>query len=152
MAQASKIEIPGETVDLSACEREPIHIPGSVQPHGVLLTTTGPDDVVHQVSSNCADVFGVSPERVLGAPLADLFHPSSARVLARAMADPGAERTISPWRVMVPDASGRPVVYDLLAHHWRGVWIIELERATESPLTENTLTGVRTAERGAKAG
>ncbi|MGO4122934.1 hypothetical protein AB4Z01_00980 [Inquilinus sp. YAF38] len=23
--------------DLSACDREPIHIPGSIQPHGVLL-------------------------------------------------------------------------------------------------------------------
>ena len=80
----------GSDIDLSNCEREPIHIPGSVQPHGVLLTTTGPDDVVLQVSANCADVFGVSPEHVLGAPLADLFHPSSARVLARAMADPGA--------------------------------------------------------------
>ncbi len=135
----------GTQIDLSNCEREPIHIPGSVQPHGVLLTTRGPDDVVLQVSANCAAVFGVAPGHVLGAPLADLFHPSSARVLARAMADPLAERTISPWRVMVPDASGRPVVYDLLAHHWRGVWIIELEQATESPLTENTLTGVRTA-------
>ena len=135
----------GSEIDLSNCEREPIHIPGSVQPHGVLLTTTGPDDVVRQVSANCADVFGMPPERVLGARLADLFHPSSARVLTRALADPEGERTISPWRVLVPDASGRPVVHDLLTHHWRGVWILELERATESPLTENTLTAVRTA-------
>ena len=135
----------GSEIDLSNCEREPIHIPGSVQPHGVLLTTTGPDGTVLQVSSNCATVFGVSAEHVLGVPVADLFHPSSQRVLVRAMADPDAERTISPWRVMVPDPSGRPVVYDLLTHHWQGVWIIELEQATESPLTENTLTGVRTA-------
>ena len=24
-------------VDLSSCDREPIHIPGSIQPHGMLL-------------------------------------------------------------------------------------------------------------------
>ena len=135
----------GAPIDLTNCEREPIHIPGSVQPHGVLLTTTGPDGVVLQVSANCHEIFGLRVEEVLGAHLADLFHPSSARVLSRAMADPQSERTISPWRVMVPDATGRPVVYDLLAHHWQGVWIVELEHATESPLTENTLTGVRTA-------
>ncbi len=135
----------GTRIDLSNCEREPIHIPGSVQPHGVLLTTTGPDGRVQQVSGNCADVFGAGPGQILGARLVDLFHPSSSRVLVRAMADPLGERTISPWRVMVPDGTGRPVVYDLLAHHWQGVWIIELERATEAPLTENTLTGVRTA-------
>ncbi len=135
----------GATVDLSNCEREPIHIPGSVQPHGVLLTTTGPEGTVLQVSGNCAQVFGVGPEEVLGARLAELFHPSSTRVLARAMADPAGERTISPWRVMVPGETGRPIVYDLLTHHWQGVWVVELEQATESPLTENTLTGVRTA-------
>ncbi len=26
-----------QTVDLDNCAREPIHIPGSIQPHGVLL-------------------------------------------------------------------------------------------------------------------
>jgi light-regulated signal transduction histidine kinase (bacteriophytochrome) len=135
----------GTQVDLTNCEREPIHIPGSVQPHGVLLSSVGPDGTVLQVSANCADIFGRGPDEVLGTRLADLFHPSSSRVLARAMADPQSERTISPWRVMVPDASGRPVVFDLLTHHWRGVWVLELQPATESPLTENTLTGVRTA-------
>jgi chemotaxis family two-component system sensor kinase Cph1 len=33
---------PGTPIDVTNCEREPIHIPGSVQPHGVLVTTTGP--------------------------------------------------------------------------------------------------------------
>ena len=25
------------TVDLTACDREPIHIPGAIQPHGLML-------------------------------------------------------------------------------------------------------------------
>ena len=135
----------GSAIDVTNCEREPIHVPGSVQPHGVLLTARGVNQPVLQVSDNCADIFGVPPEQVIGAPLLDLFHPSSTRVLERAMADPQAARTISPWSVMVPDATGRPAVYDLLAHSWKGTWILELEPATKSPLTENTLTGVRAA-------
>jgi len=31
-----------ETVNLTNCDREPIHIPGSIQPHGALLAI-GPD-------------------------------------------------------------------------------------------------------------
>jgi light-regulated signal transduction histidine kinase (bacteriophytochrome) len=29
--------MPETTIDLSECDREPIHVPGSIQPHGVLL-------------------------------------------------------------------------------------------------------------------
>ena len=27
------------SIDLNECDREPIHVPGSIQPHGVLLVT-----------------------------------------------------------------------------------------------------------------
>ena len=42
-------------VDLTNCDREPIHIPGSIQPHGVLLVMTEPELVVIQVSENVID-------------------------------------------------------------------------------------------------
>jgi two-component system, chemotaxis family, sensor kinase Cph1 len=29
------------TVDLTNCDREPIHVPGAVQPHGLLLEIEG---------------------------------------------------------------------------------------------------------------
>ena len=29
--------------DLTTCDREPIHIPGSIQPHGVLLVSLRPE-------------------------------------------------------------------------------------------------------------
>jgi len=41
-----------EPVTLDNCAREPIHIPGSIQPHGVLLACSGDDAVVTQVSAN----------------------------------------------------------------------------------------------------
>ena len=41
---------PGEptTLDLDACAREPIQIPGAIQPHGVLLVVSEPDLVCTQ--------------------------------------------------------------------------------------------------------
>lgn len=45
---------------LEACAREPIHIPGSVQPHGALVVLRSKDDpVVLQASENAAALLGM---------------------------------------------------------------------------------------------
>ncbi len=38
--------------ELATCDREPIHIPGAIQPHGVLLALGLPDLRVVQASAN----------------------------------------------------------------------------------------------------
>ena len=58
--------------DLSNCERELIHLAGSVQPHGALLVLSDPDLRVVQVSDNVADVLGLTPAELLSQPLAVL--------------------------------------------------------------------------------
>ncbi|MGB7430256.1 MAG: ATP-binding protein [Microcoleaceae cyanobacterium] len=40
------------TVDITNCDREPIHIPGYIQPHGMLVVLSEPDLKIIQVSSN----------------------------------------------------------------------------------------------------
>lgn len=69
-----------ELPDLSACDREPIHIPGSVQPHGVLIVVDAATRSILQASENAAGLLGVELDTLLGAPLdtvlvlpADLF-------------------------------------------------------------------------------
>ncbi|MBP7288744.1 MAG: hypothetical protein KBB21_19110 [Nannocystaceae bacterium] len=39
-----------EPVTLDNCAREPIHIPGSIQPHGLLFACRGPHLQIRQVS------------------------------------------------------------------------------------------------------
>ena len=58
--------------DLSNCERELIHLAGSVQPHGILLVFSEPDLRVVQLSDNVFDVLGLAPGELLGQPLAVL--------------------------------------------------------------------------------
>ena len=48
----------GTPIDLDNCAREPIHIPGSIQPRGVLAVVREPDFEVRQVSANVADLLG----------------------------------------------------------------------------------------------
>lgn len=56
-------------VDLTNCDREPIHIPGSIQPHGALLVCTQPEWTVAHASANAKRVLGHRAEDVLGRPL-----------------------------------------------------------------------------------
>ena len=51
---------PGTPIDLDNCAREPIHIPGSVQPRGVLAVLREPNFEVRQVSANVAELLGRS--------------------------------------------------------------------------------------------
>ncbi|GAB3198210.1 hypothetical protein GCM10027062_11850 [Nocardioides hungaricus] len=59
-------------VDLTTCDREPIHVPGAIQPHGVLiaLDTEGRARVV---SANCGELLGVPSHEALGRSLAELI-------------------------------------------------------------------------------
>jgi two-component system, chemotaxis family, sensor kinase Cph1 len=153
MSQTSFLPV-GSPVDVSNCEREPIHIPGSIQPHGVLLSAVGPDDPVVQVSSNCADVFGMGPDEVLGTPLLELFDHSCAETLAMAMAAPPGERTAVPVRAVVRRRTGDgthgteqgpPTAYSALVHQVGEAWLVELEAEEVALTVEDTLLGVRSA-------
>jgi len=59
-------------VDLTNCDREPIHILGAIQPIGFLLALTS-DWMVARASANLADYIGLSPADVIGRPIAEIF-------------------------------------------------------------------------------
>ncbi|TSH98169.1 GAF domain-containing protein [Verticiella sediminum] len=61
------------------CAREPIHIPGSIQPHGCLFALDGDRKVV-QASANLAQWVGMQARQVLGCSLADWW-PEAAALL-----------------------------------------------------------------------
>ena len=52
--------------DLTACDREPIHIPGSVQPHGVLLVLGRNDLRIEQAGGACEGFLGKSAPALIG--------------------------------------------------------------------------------------
>lgn len=83
---ASRAEHPrfGEA-DLSNCERELIHLSGSIQPHGVMLVLSEPQFEIVQVSTNTAQHLGRHPEDLLGRPLETLGleFAASVRELAK---------------------------------------------------------------------
>lgn len=60
-----------EAVNLTNCDREPIHIPSLIQPHGVLIVLTEPDLRIAQVSANSLEILGIAPNDLCDRPLAE---------------------------------------------------------------------------------
>lgn len=55
-----------DVVSISDCEHEPIHIPGSIQPHGFLLGVTASGLIIEFCSGNTVSFSGYQPSQLLG--------------------------------------------------------------------------------------
>jgi light-regulated signal transduction histidine kinase (bacteriophytochrome)/CheY-like chemotaxis protein len=111
-------------VDLTNCDREPIHVPGAIQPHGALLACRGDAFTIGQVSENCETVLGQAPEALLGTPIAQWLTPASWARL-RAAAEAGLPREVNPLKLELPGGQA----FDGIVHASAtpGVAIVELE-------------------------
>jgi light-regulated signal transduction histidine kinase (bacteriophytochrome) len=105
----------GTPVDLTNCEREPIHVPGSIQPRGVLLAVTDPDLVVEQVSENLGDLVRVAPAEAVGRRLPEVLGVAAAGAVARSASAFGDLRERNPVELTL-DVEGSPVPVDALLH------------------------------------
>ena len=106
---------PGTPVDLDNCAREPIHVPGSIQPRGVLLAVSEPDLVVQQVSANLGDLLGVPSERALGRRLEEVLGVGPADLVARSASAFGDLRERNPVELML-EVDRTPVPVDAILH------------------------------------
>jgi len=61
---------PLDHIDLTACEQEPIRIPGTIQPHGILLVLEPGELKLLQASVNADILFAGGVNAALGKPLA----------------------------------------------------------------------------------
>lgn len=61
-------------VDLTNCDREPIHILGAIQPIGFLIAVTT-DWIVARVSRNISEFIGRTSSDMIGKPLAEFLPP-----------------------------------------------------------------------------
>ena len=65
-----------QSVDLTQCEREPVHIPGSIQPFGVLVAFSLPTWSIVHVSENAPALFGAaSPVAMIDQPMSLVLSP-----------------------------------------------------------------------------
>ncbi|MCB8837610.1 HWE histidine kinase domain-containing protein [Aurantimonas sp. VKM B-3413] len=67
-------------VDLSNCDREPIHLLGQIQGFGFLVAVSM-DWMIQHVSANIGAFCGREADEILGGPVADILPPSSLHAI-----------------------------------------------------------------------
>ncbi|APT32498.1 bacteriophytochrome [Methylobacterium phyllosphaerae] len=119
-----------EPVDASLCEREPIHIPGSIQPNAVMLAADAGTLLVVAYSANVGEIVDPIEPPLAGRPLADVlpadFVAAIRARLARGTLHDGASlrRTLA--------FPGRGTAYHAVAHAHAGRLIVEMELEPDS--------------------
>ncbi len=126
-------------VDLTSCDREPIHIPGAIQPQGVLLAVDVADLTIAQVSANCEQWLRQPPEQLIGRALDALLAPDSRTLLRECLAE-GAETVSSLRTLQFALENGDSAAFSASAHRCRNVIIIELERLPDADEVDAALT------------
>lgn len=110
-------------LDLTNCDREPIHIPGLIQPHGVLLVLHPSLEII-QVSNNTQAVIGHQPEDLLGKSLADLLDQAQIQRIQQCLSEDF--ESVNPLRLSISTMEGS-IDFDGIIHRWDGVVLLELE-------------------------
>jgi light-regulated signal transduction histidine kinase (bacteriophytochrome)/CheY-like chemotaxis protein len=121
-------------IDLTACEREPISIPGSIQPHGLMLVLRGIELLVVQVSANWALFLNADPEKMLGQPVGQWFDEKSMEAL-REMSqqeDPGIANPL-----LLSGRGKEGVKFDGILHRCGTDLVLELERLEAHPVVRS---------------
>ncbi len=118
MTQASTAQL-----DLSACDKEPIRTPGSIQPHGFLLALSASLEVL-QASANLPDWTGCTASDALGRPMAEVLGEAAAlRLAPELMSERLSARPFYLGTVTL--ANGKH--FDVLGHMWDGLIFLEFE-------------------------
>ncbi|MDN4036375.1 ATP-binding protein [Massilia sp. YIM B02443] len=118
MTQASP-----DHLDLSGCDVEPIRTPGSIQPHGFMLTLSSGLEVL-QASANLADWTGAEAGAAIGRALRDVIGDAAGARLEHELG--GADLGARPLYLgTITAANGKH--FDVLGHAWDGLLIIEFE-------------------------
>ena len=72
-------------VNLENCDQEPIHIPGSIQPHGFLLGIDKSSYRIKFCSRNIKEITGLDPKDLLDKSFTDMFSKTAESSLAACM-------------------------------------------------------------------
>ncbi|WP_128547059.1 ATP-binding protein [Larkinella soli] len=119
-------------VDLTNCEREPIHILGHVQSHGCLVGLLPETYTIAHVSANIGELSGRAPEEVLGRPLDVLLEKTDLPASTLTELLNVGQRNQS-WETINPQLfqlSGRS--WNLIVHQHDGLLLLEWEPAVGS--------------------
>ncbi len=131
------LQVPPPGLDLASCEREQIHIPGAIQPHGALIAALAGTWQITHASANLEQILGRRPDEVLGRTLDTVLGEPAFRVLQAAGS---RERTALGIVHSLPGMDGR--FLHLNAHKSGARMCLDIEPLAVDPAQRPPLTVV----------
>ncbi|MCP9222196.1 GAF domain-containing protein [Erythrobacter sp. LQ02-29] len=112
-------------VDLTTCDREPIHQLGYIQPFGALVAVNG-DGMVSRRSANLQEFLGLEAPLETGAKLREVFSPEAIEMIRSVVEDLRHEDEVE--RLFGIDLLGDERLFDCAIHRSGQDLVIEIER------------------------
>ncbi|MBH8569534.1 GAF domain-containing protein [Microvirga sp. STS02] len=122
----------GQPITLNNCDREPIHIPGLIQPYGFLLCLDEQSRRVVQASANTLTLLGMAAETLIGAGLGTLLEPEQLLEVERVWAKLGTDARL--LGIHLGRVTGQPA-YKLILHRYDGLLWVEGEPLSETSVS-----------------
>jgi chemotaxis family two-component system sensor kinase Cph1 len=117
-----------QPITLTNCDREPIHIPGAIQPYGFLLCLDEFTRRVAYASENTVALLGLEPTELVGAGLSCLLNPARVAEIEQCF-DTLTEAHVL-LGVRLDLVEGQPY-YKLILHRYDRLLWLEFEPVTE---------------------
>ncbi len=121
-----------DIVNLENCDQEPIHIPGSIQPHGFLAGFATDTWIIDYSSENIADFIGIPYNTILGKTFEKVFGAGNEEALRKYLSQ-GLSLSSTPFSLNINDHH-----FLCTVHESNGVYVLEGEQnmAEEKSLPE----------------
>ncbi|MEO0936477.1 MAG: cyanobacterial phytochrome A, partial [Cyanobacteria bacterium J06641_2] len=116
--------VTAKNVTLTNCDREAIHIPSSIQPHGILFALSEPEFTIVQVSNNTFHYLGLQPEELLSKKLSFLLDESQIQAIRMCLTEDF--ESVNPLKVSI-ERDEETLIFDGIVHRSIGAVILELE-------------------------
>ena len=111
-------------VDLTNCDREPIHLPEQIQPFGALIAI-GTDWLVRRWSANAEEFLDLDRQLEAGSPLREILARKAVEELRDAMGL--LDETDAVERIFGLDLLGDGTCYDIALHQSGRQYVFEIE-------------------------
>jgi light-regulated signal transduction histidine kinase (bacteriophytochrome) len=131
-----------QPITLTNCDREPIHIPGAIQPYGFLLCLDEQSHRVAYASENTIALLGLEPSELVGEGLGRLLSPEAVAEVAQHLATLTEAHVL--LTVHLDRVAGQPA-YKLIMHRYDRLLWLEFEPTQEQETTRLDLPFLNSA-------
>jgi light-regulated signal transduction histidine kinase (bacteriophytochrome) len=112
-----------------------IHTPDAIQPHGVVLVLDPSELTIVQVSNNTQQHFGITPDRLLHQPLAQLVGAAAQGAIAQSL-----QENLGHWNVLPVQIADQN--FEAIAHPAGSVMLLELLPAQPSAAASKLMQAI----------